>query len=88
VYRQFIAPGSNTIQFSSALNRSVTGSTNDLINAKSCLIEKALSTFDVAVELNQAPMSLLAYRNPREVFQSLKSAPPESGQASFGAIVT
>ena len=32
VYRKFIAPASGTVQFAKALNRSVTGSMNDLIN--------------------------------------------------------
>ena len=73
VFRQFVAPAAGTIRFASALNRSVTGSMNDLVNAaQHWLIENDLSPFDVGLKLNEMPMSYLNYRNPRDVFRSLE----------------
>jgi hypothetical protein len=72
VYRQFIAPTSDTIRFASALNRSVTGSMNDLAhNAKWSIGHHAMSPLKAGVELNKMPMSALGYRNPRDVFATL-----------------
>src|SRR4051794_28243606 len=53
VYRRFIAPASSIVRFARALDRSVTGSMNDLIvHAKSLLAEGELSPFDVGLRLN------------------------------------
>jgi hypothetical protein len=72
VYRQFIASTSDTIGFSSALNRSVTGSMNDLVhNAKWSIGHHAMSPLDAGVQLNEMPMSALGYRNPRAVLTTL-----------------
>jgi hypothetical protein len=79
IFRRLIAPASGTVRFASALNRSVTGSMNDLVNAaKVWLIEEELSPFDVGFRLNETPLSYLDYRNPREAFKSL-------GAGEFGA---
>ncbi len=78
VYHRFIAPASGTVSFAKALNRSVTGSMNDLINhATAWLTEGQLSPFDVGIKLNDVLLSSLArskydfYRKPREAFKDL-----------------
>jgi hypothetical protein len=71
-YRLLIAPASESVRFAAALNRSVTGSMNDLIyHAQMWLTEGDLSPFDASFKLNEMPMSALSYRNPRESFKSL-----------------
>ncbi len=71
-YQRFIAPASRTVSFSKALNRSVTGSMNDMIfHAKMWLIEDELSPHDVGFNLNEIPMSALKYSNPRKAFKAL-----------------
>lgn len=71
-FRRFIAPAAETIRFASALNRSVTGSMNDLVRfAEMWLTEGDLSPFDVGFKLNDMPMSYLKYRNPRDAFKAL-----------------
>jgi hypothetical protein len=73
-YRKFIAPASGTVSFAKALNRSVTGSMNDLVyHAKMWLEEGELSPHDTGLKLNDIPMSVLKYKNPREMFKSLIS---------------
>jgi hypothetical protein len=77
-YHRFIVPATGTVRFAKALNRSVTGSMNDLINhAKVRLAEGELSPFDVGFELNDVLLSSLArsktepYGKPREAFKDL-----------------
>ena len=73
IFRRFIAPSSATVQFSKALNRSVTGSMNDLVyHAQMWLTEGESSPFDASCKLNEMPMSALKYANPREVFKGLQ----------------
>jgi hypothetical protein len=78
VYRRFIAPASATVRFAKALNRSVTGSMNDLLrHATAWLAEGDLSPQDVGVRLNEILLSALApsesgtYGKPREAFKAL-----------------
>jgi hypothetical protein len=81
IYRKFIAPASGTVRFASALNRSVTGSMNDFVNAAQIwLIEAELSPFDAGFKLNDMPMSLLNYRMPRDAFKSLNTGHFEKGK--------
>lgn len=71
-YRRFVAPSTGQIKFSKALNRSVTGSMNDLVyHAKFWLTECGLSPHDTSLELNEMPMSALDYAIPREAFRTL-----------------
>jgi hypothetical protein len=77
-YQRFIAPASSTISFHKALNRSVTGSMNDLVNhAKDWLTEDDISPHDVGFRLNDILLSSLArsksdfYWKPREAFKQL-----------------
>ena len=78
VYRKFIAPASGSVQFAKALNRSVTGSMNDLINhATYWVAEDELSPHDLGFRLNDILLSALAkencrgYGKPREAFKVL-----------------
>ena len=78
VYHRFIVPATGTVRFAKALNRSVTGSMNDLINhAKVRLAEGELSPFDVGFELNDVFLTSLGrsktkpYGKPREAFKDL-----------------
>lgn len=71
-YEKSIAPSSAAVSFAKALNRSVTGSMNDLIyHAQMWLIEDDLSPFDVGFKLNEIPMSALGYATPTEAFKKL-----------------
>jgi hypothetical protein len=81
IFRKFVAPASGTVRFASALNRSVTGSMNDLVyHAKFWLVETELSPFDTSFKLNEIPFSSLNYGNPREEFKALGEQPgTESG---------
>jgi Domain of unknown function (DUF6933) len=78
VYRRFIAPASTSVRFAKALDRSVTGSMNDLIiHATGWLVEGDLSPQDVGVRLNYILLSALArsksvpYGKPRDAFKEL-----------------
>ena len=76
-YRRFIAPATASVRFAKALDRSVTGSMNDLTkHATYWLAEGDLSPFDVGFRLNDIPMSALAsggsaYGKPREAFKAI-----------------
>lgn len=72
VYQRFVAPASGTVSFAKALNRSVTGSMNDMIyHAKMWLIEHELPPSDVGHKLNEIPMAALEYADAREAFKKL-----------------
>jgi hypothetical protein len=75
VFRRFIAPASGRVRFARALNRSVTGSMNDMVShAKYWFVEEQLSPDDVSFNLNDIPMSALGYQKPREAFKMLADA--------------
>ena len=75
IFRKFIASASGDIRLSKALNRSVTGSMNDLVRCGTFdLVERGLSLFDAASALNDMPMSAIGYKHPREVFKGLEVA--------------
>src|SRR5205085_10013403 len=60
-YERFIAPVSTTVRVAKALNRSVTGSMNDLIaHAAFWLAGDGLSPHEVGVRLNDTLLSALA----------------------------
>ena len=74
IFDKFIAPSMEIVSFSKALNRSVTGSMNDLIwQAKYHLIEDSLSLFEAGLLLNETPMSYLDSARPMDVFPVLAS---------------
>ena len=72
LYRRFVAPASRTIRFAKALDRSVTGSMNDLVyHAKYWLTDGEHSPFDVGFKLNEIPFSALKYIDARDMLRSL-----------------
>jgi hypothetical protein len=76
-YRRHIVPATASVRFAKALDRSVTGSMNDLTrHATYWLAGGDRSPLDVGFRLNDIPMSALAnggsaYGKPREVFRAL-----------------
>ena len=77
-YRKFIAPASGTVSFAKALNRSVTGSLNELIGeAQMYLVEDDMSPHEVGFKLNGILLSALKnaegrkYAEPRDAFKRL-----------------
>lgn len=73
IANRLVAPHTLSISFSKSLNRSITGSMNDLIlTAKYSLENKDVSPFDVSLELNETPMSYIDYKSPRQAFSKLK----------------
>ncbi len=81
VYRRFIVPASNTVRFAKALERSVTGSMNELVDfATSWLADGELSPHDVGFKLNDFLLSAISlsksdkYSTPREAFNALVSS--------------
>ncbi|HYT88919.1 MAG TPA: hypothetical protein VEL76_09435 [Gemmataceae bacterium] len=76
-YERFIAPASATVRFARSLNRSVTGSMNDMTkHAAYWLAAGDGSPFEIGSRLNDIPMSALknddsAYGFPREAFKEL-----------------
>jgi hypothetical protein len=86
VYESAIVPASGMVRFGKALNRSLTGSMNDLVQQATFFLSRHdLSLLDVGFKLNEMPMSALpsrsgdSYGTPREVFKRLaevaKAAP-------------
>ncbi len=73
--RQSVTDAAVRTRFAKTLNRSVTGSMNDLVqSAKLLLVDHGLSLHDVCDRLNETPFKSLqdaggrSYANPREVF--------------------
>lgn len=76
LYERQLAPQGASVSFAKSLNRSVTGSMNDLVfQAKLHLAREELSPFDVSFRLNETPMSYLKYHNPRKAFQFMAQRP-------------
>ena len=79
VFQRFIAPAHATIRFAKALNRSVTGSMNDMTrHAAYLLAGNEVSPSEVGFRLNEIPMSALKHDGsshgfPRNVFKALAS---------------
>ena len=72
IVERLIVPSMAHVTFSKALNRSVTGSMNDLVfQAQGHLVEGHLSPFDVSLRLNELPMSCLEYIRPKDAFLEL-----------------
>src|SRR5262245_21581008 len=77
-YDRFIASASTSVSFAKALNRTVTGSVNDLVKfAKHWLIDDEISPHDLGFRLNDVLLSALAtgkshgYGKPNEAFRTM-----------------
>jgi hypothetical protein len=79
VYERLVAPVSGSVRFAKALNRSVTGSMNDMTkHAAYYLAVGDVSPFEIGSRLKEIPMSALkhdgsAYGFPRDVFAEMVS---------------
>ncbi|MCK5685468.1 hypothetical protein KAJ27_15155 [bacterium] len=72
IFHNFIDPASETISFSKALNRSVTGSITELIyQAQLHIAEDGMSPYDVSDRLNGTLLSYIGYATPKEAFRNL-----------------
>ena len=72
IYEKFIIPAWERVFFSKTLNRSVTGSMNDLTNlAKFHLVKYSISPYDLSFKLNETPMKSLGYISPKEAFKAV-----------------
>lgn len=78
VYERFIAPASGSVRFAKALDRSVTGSINELVKfAKFWLETGEVSPYEVGFRLNDTLLSAIApsgknhYGMPNEAFKAL-----------------
>jgi hypothetical protein len=78
IYQQFMAPSSATVSFAKALNRSVTGSMNDLIGHATGSLEYGnVSPSDLSFRLNNILLSALStsksdkYGKPNDAFKRL-----------------
>ena len=73
IYERIIAPETARILFSKALNRSVTGSMNELVyQAQMLLTEKEMSPYDASFKLNEVLLSYLNYDHPRNAFGNMQ----------------
>lgn len=68
VFERCIEPQFEQVHYSKSLNRSVTGSMNDLIYLAKVYLEEGMSVSDVSLHLNQAPMSYIKYLSPAKLF--------------------
>lgn len=77
VYLRSIVPETGTVRFAKVLDRSVTGSMNDMVkHATFWLAEGDMAPFEAGFKLNEIPMSALgsngaAYGIPRDVFKEM-----------------
>ena len=79
VFRRVIAPGSESVRFAKALNRSVSGSMTEQVKyAEFCMADGDLTLLEVGHRLNGNLLSALAgvggshgYGKPKEAFQVL-----------------
>ena len=78
IYQKFVAPASDTVSFAKALNRSVTGSMNDLIGHTIAWLEYGdIAPHDLGFRLNDILLSAIAasksdkYGKPNEAFKLL-----------------
>ena len=72
IYERLIVPSMESVSFSKTLNRSVTGSMTDMVFlAKTRLIERKVSLYDVSLWLNEVPMSYLKHGIAQDAFEEL-----------------
>ncbi len=78
VYQRLIAPTAASVKFAKALDRSVTGSINELVKFATFYLEDGdTSLYDVGFKLNDVLLSALGsskshpYGKPKEAFKAL-----------------
>lgn len=77
VYQHWIAPDSDSVQFAKSLNRSITGSMNDMIRHAAYWLESGeVSPIEIGSRLKEIPMSALRqdgtkYGFPQNVFAEM-----------------
>lgn len=72
-YQRLIAPHTTRISFSKATDRRVLGSMNDLIvQADYYITERQMLPFEVSIQINEMPKSLLGYHSTKDAFRHLK----------------
>jgi Domain of unknown function (DUF6933) len=77
VYERLVAPVSGSVRFAKALNRSVTGSMNDMTkHAAFWLAEGGILPVEIGSRLKEIPMSALKHDRsthgfPRDAFKAL-----------------
>jgi len=72
IFRKFVAPSMGRSTFATSLNRSVTGSMNELaFMAKVYLTDTEISPFDVSFKLNECFMSYIGSERPRKAFMTM-----------------
>jgi hypothetical protein len=77
VYERSVVPLLGTVRFAKALNRSLTGSMNDLVKQTAFLLESGeLSLTEISTQLIGTPMTRLRHDNsthgfPRDVFNEM-----------------
>lgn len=72
IFRRIIAPAFTEVAFSKALNRSVTGSINELvIHSKYFLTVREMSPFEAGFELNDVLMGFIGHKTPKEAFSEM-----------------
>lgn len=88
IHERLVAPSTGVVRFSKALNKSVTGSMNDLAHhAAYDLADGEIAPCDCARRLNGIPMGQLKYQLPRVAFGQLSmriQGDDRSSQTEFG----
>ena len=73
IFERIIAPNSVRITFSKAINKSVLGSINDMVNMSKFVVESEdMSPFDLSDFLNNTPFKFIDYQSPLAAFKSMK----------------
>jgi len=73
IYRRLITPHTTRILFSKATDKRVLGSMNELIfQAGYYITERQMSPFDVSLQINETPKSLLGDHSTKDAFRHLK----------------
>ena len=74
IYQKFVAPSSGTVRFAKALNRSVTGSMNDLIGHATAWLEYGdIAPHDLGFRLNDILLSAIAIEQIGQVRKAERS---------------
>jgi hypothetical protein len=70
-YQKYIAPASATVSFAKPLSRAVIGSINDLVFGAKLYLDDDMAPYEVGFVLNETPLSMLGYLNPKAAYKNL-----------------